>query len=169
MASPSERLYSDPVPGGSLIGSVDSKFAAQAYTLYSAKQPKNKATRINHLTHDSLSSSLPSDTSQLEPSLDPLNGIIDCLSRSKIEALVTAAWIRNIPNQSEAKLRDLVIGAVNKGILNQEDIQSTFTNTFSGLPTHVNLPLQSDGSNCRFNFRSWGICLFDNRLFSLLR
>ena len=56
-----------------------------------------------------------------------------------------------------------------KGILNQEDIQSTFTNTFSGLPTHVNLPLQSDGSNCRFNFRSWGICLFDNRLFSLLR
>jgi hypothetical protein len=136
MASSSQCLYPDPVPGGSLIGSVDSKFAAQAYTLYSTKPPKHKP-RITQPGNSSLSSSLPSDASALEPCPNPLNGVIEGLSRSKIEALVTAAWIRNIPNQSEAKLRDLVIGAVNKGILNQEDIQSTFTNTFSGLPTSV--------------------------------
>lgn len=69
--------------------------------------------------------------------MDPLTGVIQNLSRAKVEALVTQAWIRNIPAQSEDKLRDLVIGAVNKGILNRDDIQSTFTNTFSGLPTEV--------------------------------
>ena len=139
MASACQRLYPEPVPGGSLIGSVDSRFGAAAYTLSQTTDHIRLHSSIHSQLpkHASVSSTLPSETSQLECSVNPLTGVIQHLSRSKVEALVTQAWIRNIPNQPEDKLRDLVIGAVNKGILNQDDIQSTFTNTFSGLPTNV--------------------------------
>ena len=137
MPSACQRLYPDPVPGGSLIGSVDSRFSATAYTLYQKTYPRRKHSSIP--VEASLDSTLPSDPdiSRIQCSVDPLTGVILNLSRSKVEALVTQAWIRNIPAQSEDKLRDPVIGAVNKGILNRDDIQSTFTNTFSGLPTEV--------------------------------
>lgn len=165
MASACQRLYPDPVPGGSLISSVDSRFQAAAYTLYQTSGPgKTHASIYSHpTTHASLTSSLPSETSRVECPVDPLTGVIQHLSRSKVEALVTQAWIRNIPNQPEDKLRDLVIGAVSKGILNRDDIQSTFTNTFSGLPTNVHILIPWH-SKYRYNFRFCHTCQFDNKL-----
>src|SRR5271170_2107942 len=102
------HLFPETVPGGSLIGSVNSRFAA-AFTMYQNKYPsKNDTVRSHAPTYTSFNSDIHSQSPQCEASVEAdLVAIIQNLSRSKIEALVTQAWIRNIPNQSDDKLRDL--------------------------------------------------------------
>lgn len=130
------RLFPETVPGGSLIGSVNSRFIA-AFTLSQNKGvPKNDATvRSAAPTYTSFNS----DTgSQFQFLLEnDLMNTIQNLSRAKIESLVTQAWIRNVPNQPDEKLRDLIAGAVKKGILTRDDIHSSFANSFTCLPTEV--------------------------------
>jgi hypothetical protein len=69
-----------------------------------------------------------------------MDGIIKSLSRTKIEGLVTLAWIRRIPQQEEGKLRGLVSSAVRDGLLNCDDIYATQMNSFARLPTAVRIP-----------------------------
>jgi hypothetical protein len=137
--TPPPRLYPETVPGGSLIGSVNSRFAA-AFTLYQSKHPLFQGTAESHAPtcNSDFQPNHPLPQQRDESSIDAdLVNIIQNLSRSKIEALVTQAWIRNIPNQTEEKLRDLVTGAVKKGILSHDDIHYTCTNSFTCLPTEV--------------------------------
>lgn len=132
-------LFPETVPGGSLIGSVNSRFAA-AFTLYQSKQHFHDGTVHSHPpTYPSFNSDhQPHPPLLPEPPIDAdLVNIIQNLSRSKIEALVTQAWIRNISNQTDEKLRDLVNGAVKKGILSHNDIHCTSANSFTCLPLEV--------------------------------
>ena len=144
---PQPRLYPETVPGGSLIGSVNSRFAA-AFTLYQQNPQFNSTIHSHAPTYTSFNSDFqPHRLPVLEqpslPSSVPVDAdllkLIQNLSRSKIEALVTRAWIRNIPNQPEVKLRDLVTGALKKGILSRDDIYYTCANSFACLPTEVPL------------------------------
>lgn len=128
------RLFPETVPGGSLIGSVNSRFAA-TFTLYQSRHHQSEAIHSPAPTDTSLNSDYPSQTDSCTDA--GITNTVQSLSRSKIEALVTQAWIRNISNQSEEKLRDLVSSAVKKGILNHDDIHSTCTNSFTSLPTQV--------------------------------
>jgi hypothetical protein len=130
--SPYARLYPEPVPGGSLIGSVNSRFTVASSALYQSKYPITAHSQAPTYT------SFNSDYTQSGASVKgDLTNIIQALSRPKIESLVTQAWIRNISNQSEEKLRDLVVGAVKKGILSRNDVHNTCTNSFTCLPTEV--------------------------------
>jgi hypothetical protein len=134
MAIPSKsQLKPEPVPGGSLIGSVNSHFAAAAITIY------QKAPRVEaHSSCESSDSNEPADNSATEASVNTtLVDVIQNLPRAKIESLVTQAWIRNIPNQSDDKLRNLVTGAVKRGILNHDDIESATEGSITCLPTGV--------------------------------
>jgi hypothetical protein len=45
--------------------------------------------------------------------------------------------MKQIPDESEEELRQIVVGAVNDGILKPHDIQTTCTNSFMALPTDV--------------------------------
>jgi hypothetical protein len=136
------RLFPETVPGGSLIGSVNSRFAA-SFTLYQSKHSFNGTNTVRSRA-PTYSSDYDAQPCQSQPSVDAdLVNIIHHLSRSKIETLVTQAWIRNIPNQSEEKLRDLVTGALKRGILSHDDIHSSCTNSFTSLPTHVSSLLTS--------------------------
>ena len=139
LASSHPCLFPEPVPGGSLIGSVNSRFAA-TFALYQSDHPQGTETVVSRVPTCN-SKERDHEPAHPRPRQDPeIVDVIYSLSRPKIEALVTQAWIRNIPNQSEEKLRDLVGGAVEKGLLNQNDIYSTFNNSFDSLPTEV-LPL----------------------------
>jgi hypothetical protein len=146
MSPPSSHpsLFPETVPGGSLIGSVNSRFAA-TFTLYQSRHQQSGIIRSPAPTYTSLNSDYPSQTNSCID--EDLTSIIQNLSRSKIEALVTQAWIRNIPNQSEEKLRDLVSSALRKGILNHDDIYSTCTNSFTSLPTLVFLLIKAANSD----------------------
>src|SRR4030095_184774 len=113
----------------SLIGSVNSRFAA-TFTLGQFKINPN----IND-SHPPTYTSLNSPPSTQEDA--NIVNVIQSLSRSKIEGLVTHAWIRNIPNQSDEQLRDLVSSAVKRGILNRDHVTSACTDSFTSLPTKV--------------------------------
>src|SRR5271170_5966996 len=142
-------LFTEPVPGGSLIGSVGSQFAA-VFTLYQshhqlhpqlhpAQQPHTQ-TGPDHShapTYTSFNSDLQSPQTQIDAEMDR---IIKSLARTKIEGLVTLAWIRRIPQQDEGKLRGLVSSAVRDGLLTCDDIYSTQMNSFARLPTAVRSP-----------------------------
>ena len=155
-------LFPETVPGGSLIGSVNSRFAA-TFNLYQSRHHQSGTICSTPPTYTSFNSDYPS---QLDACTDAdLINIIQNLSRSKIETLVTQAWIRNIPNQSEEKLRDLVSSAVKKGILNHDDIYSSCTNSFTSLPTEVfrkEKAADSDStSNCLIFTASQSNCVFN--------
>ena len=143
MASPSRpQLSPEPVPGGSLIGSVNSQFAAAAVTIYQniPRVDTQSSTRSAPPAYKSFVSEEPPLAPSTESPVDAtLVGVIQNLPRAKIESLVTQAWVRNIPNQSDDNLRDLVTGAVKKGILNQDDIGSASEGSFICLPTDVYL------------------------------
>ena len=134
------RLFPEPVPGGSVIGSIDSAiFATFSLNGGNGSVTQNTSSiRSKPPTYTSFNS----DASRHLDSfyVEDISKTIQNLSRAKIEGLVTQAWIRNIPNQSEEKLRDLVASAVKRGILTNDDVQSSFANSFTGLPTDV-LPL----------------------------
>jgi hypothetical protein len=141
-------LFPEPVPGGSIIGSVGSHFAA-AFTLYQSQhqhlpqhpqpsQPVQTAPDHSHApTYTSFNSDFQPPQTQIEAEMD---GIIKSLSRTKIEGLVTLAWIRRIPQQEEGKLRGLVSSAVRHGLLSCDDIYATQMNSFARLPTAVWTP-----------------------------
>jgi hypothetical protein len=141
MASRSRpQLSPEPVPGGSLIGSVNSHFAAAAITIYEPipRVETQSSTRSAPPAYKSFVSEEPPLAPSIESPIDAtLVGVIQNLPRAKIESLVTQAWVRNIPNQSDDKLRDLVTGAVKKGILNPDDIGSASEGSFTCLPTDV--------------------------------
>lgn len=131
------RLFPEPVPGGSLIGSVNSRFAA-TFTLYQSHNPSENGQIPDVPSYETFNSDYQPDPSQSDSRDDKdVKNMIQNLSREKIEALVTQAWIRNIPNQSEDKLRELVAGAVKKGILTPDDIQISCVDSFTCLPTQV--------------------------------
>jgi hypothetical protein len=134
------QLSPESVPGGSLIGSVNSHFAAAAITIYQAipRVETQSSTRSAPPTYKSFISDEPPLAPSTESPVDAtLVGVIQNLPRAKIEALVTQAWVRNIPNQSDDKLRELVKGAMKKGILNHDDIGSASEGSFTCLPTDV--------------------------------
>lgn len=136
------QLRPEPVPGGSLIGSVKSQFAAAAITICQKvprieTQSSNVSSLPTYNSFDPIANEPPED-SATEPSVDAtLVDVIQNLPRGKIESLVTLAWIRNIPNQSDDKLRTLVAGAVKRGILNYDDIESATEGSIICLPTGV--------------------------------
>jgi hypothetical protein len=141
MANPASRprLFPETVPGGSLLGSVNSAI----FTKFTSPKagsgvPNSTSTYSAAPTYTSFNS----DASPLLTSLEKDTAkTIQNLSRAKIEDLVTQAWIRNIPNHSDENLRDLVTSAVKRGILTHDDVQSSFANSFTGLPTEVCLPV----------------------------
>jgi len=136
------HLFPEPVPGGSLIGSVGSRFAA-AFTLYQAQTPSpNLAVQTDTDTsHAPTYTSFNSDFDPPQTRMEvEMNGIIKSMSRTKIEGLVTLAWIRRIPRQEEGKLRGLVSSAVRNGLLSCDDIYSTQMNSLASLPTEVQSP-----------------------------
>jgi len=138
MANPASdpRLFPEAVPGGSLIGSVNSRIFA-TFT-YKSAHKANTSVRSAAPTYTSFNSDA---SPHLESLFDEdITKTIQNLSRSKIEGLVTQAWIRNIPKQSDEKLRDLIASAVKKGILTQDDVHSTVANSFICLPTEVTSP-----------------------------
>ena len=123
------NLLPETVPGGSLIGSVNSRFAA-TFTL---SQSKNNSSTADSQVHTSFTSS----PSLSAPEDANFANLIQSLSRPQIECLVTRAWIRNIPNQSDDKLRDLVSAAVKRGILDRDNVTRAYTDSFTCLPTKV--------------------------------
>ena len=133
----SPHLFPETVPGGSLIGSMTSNFAATFTLLQSGAHrtdPHSKTPTSTSLESDFQQQIMPtSDT----PTDSELASAINNLSRSKMETLVTQIWFRNLPNQKEGKLRDLIAGAVEKGLLKEIEIYNACDNCFTSLPTDV--------------------------------
>jgi hypothetical protein len=137
MTTSPNTLYPEATPGGSLIGSVNSRFAAAVISpnvsiYYSPPKP----TSLN-----------PSEENHSKPRVDigtqtPYSeafAIIENLPRADMEALVTRAWMHTIHDQSEDNLRSLLLGAVNHKLLSEDDLRNTCSNSFSRLPTKVSL------------------------------
>ena len=135
--SPQPALYPETVPGGSLIGSVTSQFAASFAICQKSTRTSNDVNSTVDSRETTAIGTSPSAKEPTEHDISDIQSVIQNMSRPKIEKLVTQAWIRNIPNQSEDKLRHLVSGALRKGLLNEDEIYDTFPASLISLPTHV--------------------------------
>jgi hypothetical protein len=146
MTSPTKapQLFPEAVPGGSLIGSVNSRFAITAYGICGPDPATGGDKGADGYPQSTVCS--PDQSFGYD-----FAAIVENLSRTEIEALVTRAWIRSIPNQSNEKLRDLVTGSLRRGILTEDDIHTFSPCPFTRLPIEViSLSLQVDSS---FKFR----------------
>jgi hypothetical protein len=155
MPPPSSRLYPETVPGGSLIGSVNSHFAAAAISPDASVY--YNPTLLNSDLH-SESPQKPKGEVVATPTIESpdvyVSSIIQGLPRAEMEALVTRAWLYTVHNQSEDNLRNLLFGAVKHKILSEDDIHGTCTNAISRLPTKVfrclHVDNRSNSESCRF-------------------
>ena len=132
------RLCPEPVPGGALIGSVNSRFTAAAFAPdVSVYYPP--ATRESDPPQHNPRNKLETQTHHT----DAL-AVIQILHRAEMEALVTRAWLHTVHNQSEDNLRHLLRGALKHNILSEDDIARTCGNPFSRLPIKVPFLFRAD-------------------------
>jgi hypothetical protein len=159
MTTSSLHLYPATVPGGSIIGTVNSRFATAAVSpnvsVYYTEPSSNSDSHL-----EPTQAKTKGDAATQSTHADAL-AAINSLPRAKMEALVTRAWLQTVQNQSEDNLRNLLFGAVKHQILSEDDISNTFTDSFTCLPLKV-LPCSADG---RYNSESSPLSRFGKELY----